>query len=64
MSRQTQVLAGLIDEAKAGTISAVEYLRRICSDAAKAAPEDALIEMAECVLRLGIDAGRKDAERN
>ena len=64
MSPQITFLKELITIAQAGDEKAIAMVRDICGDAARQAPLSALIEMAQCLLRLGIEATKIEAGRN
>ncbi len=64
MSPQMEFLKGLIDSAQSGNEGAIAALRRICANAAQQAPATDLITLAQCFLRIGIEATHTEAMRN
>lgn len=64
MSHQLQWLKNIIGAAQTGNGAALELLRDVCVEAAKAAPVYDLIAIGQCLVGLGQEASRTEAGRN
>ncbi len=66
MSKQTAQFRLTIDAAKAGNEAALRLCRTMLDETVNGdgTPPDVILELSECVLRLGIEQGRRDAETN
>lgn len=64
MTESMAQMQNLIEFAKAGNEGAVVLLREIIKGSAEGASDNAIVQIAEAILQIGIDDFRRAAERN
>jgi hypothetical protein len=64
MIDQLDFLKSAIATARSGNEGAVTLLREICRQAADKAPPPDLIALADCLHHIGIEAARRELDRN
>lgn len=64
MSNQCKQMKVMIANARNGNEAAEKFLREFLKRAADSAPRHHLIELSECLLQCGIEAGREQLRQN
>lgn len=64
MSKQTETLAVILENARSGNEAAIQWLRDLLRKSADAAPVEDLLTLSECLLRIGVGLSEAEARRN